>query len=163
MKKLLFIAVAFGMIFSFYGCSGGGLKVDRFIFCSQINGDRDFVEKTDKTFLKGEESVLVYAEVSGFRFSDISGVSEYWPTVEVEVKDSSGNTVVGKQKIIDEKLTPDSTLTYLYFSINLPLPSNIPQGKYTMTVYFKDNYSGNSVTYEDTFNLVEKSAGLLVN
>ncbi|NCQ53401.1 MAG: hypothetical protein GW803_04955, partial [Caldiserica bacterium] len=66
--------------------STGSLKIDDFIFCSEIAGDRDFIKRDDKTFSK-DENVLIYTEVSNFTPKDVSGKFEYWPVVEVEVKD----------------------------------------------------------------------------
>jgi len=129
-----------------------GLKIDKFVFCSEIAGDRDFTERDDKTFSK-DENVLIYAEVSNFTTKDVSEKFEYWPVVEVEVKDPDGNYIIEKQKIIDEKLETSTKAPYLYFPITLTFPADSPDGKYEVTVYFEDMYSSREAQMKDNFFL----------
>ncbi len=129
-----------------------GLKIENFVFCSQIQGDRDFIEREDKAFSK-DENVLIYAELSNFTPKDVSGKFEYWPIVEVQVKDSQGNLVVQKQKIIDEKLETSTKAPYLYFPITLTFSPDSLDGKYEVTAYFEDMNSGRKAQIVDNFFL----------
>jgi len=132
--------------------STGSLKIDDFIFCSEIAGDRDFIKRDDKTFSK-DENVLIYTEVSNFTPKDVSGKFEYWPVVEVEVKDPQGNSIIQRQKIIDEKLEISTKAPYLYFPITLTFPADSPDGKYEVTAYFEDINSGREAQMKDNFFL----------
>jgi len=132
--------------------STGSLKIDDFIFCSEIAGDRDFIKRDDKTFSK-DENVLIYTEVSNLTPKDVSGKFEYWPVVEVEVKDPQGNSIIQRQKIIDEKLEISTKAPYLYFPITLTFPADSPDGKYEVTAYFEDMNSGREAQMKDNFFL----------
>lgn len=154
MPFLLVTLIVFALV---SGCgkstqNSQNLKIENFVFCSQIQGDRDFIEREDKTFSK-DENILIYAELSNFTPRDVSGQFEYWPVVEVEVKDSQGNLVIQRQKIIDEKLETSTKAPYLYFPITLTFSQDSLDGKYEVTAYFEDMNSGRKAQIVDNFFL----------
>lgn len=154
MKKihlLLLSLVILLVIFS--GCKPKeALKVENLIFCSEIRGDKDIVERGDKTFAT-DEVVYVYLEVSNFVAKSSGGKYEYWPVVEVEVTDPSGNKILARQKVVDAKLNADVLAPYIYFPINLTFPSESPSGKYRLNLYASDNYSDRKIEAVDYFYL----------
>ena len=159
MRKFIpFLLIALIVLALVSGCgkttntNTGSLKIENFVFCSEIAGDRDFTERGDKTFSK-DEDVLIYAEVSNFTAKSDSPNLEYWPVVEVEVKDPDGNYIIEKQKIVDQKLNSSVQVLYLYFPITLTFPADSPDGKYEVTAYFEDMYSNRKAQMKDNFFL----------
>ena len=109
MKKLIFLLVLLVLFFSLVstGCkkeaSTEGLKISNLVFCSQIRGDRDYSERTDRTFSL-DKPTYVYAEISNLTSKSTGGKVEYWLLLEVQVKDPNGNSIIERQKIIDQKV-----------------------------------------------------------
>ena len=145
MKKVLIILVLLILTVSIAGCSnmtksssvGKGLSLNKFVFCNEINGDRDYVENTNKTFMPGKEC-LAYFEVTGFKYQKDNGTLLYHPVVEAEIKNPDGKVAVARTKIIDKEMRGKSPAPYIYFPISFTLPQNTKEGKYTLTIYVTD-------------------------
>jgi hypothetical protein len=159
MKKVFSLLLVIMFVSSFLlGCgkvnttSSENLKVENFVFCSSISGDRSYSERVDKTFSKNED-VLIYSEISNFTAKNVSEELEYWPVVEVEVKDPDGNYIIERQKVIDQKLTSSIQAQYLYFPITLTFPEEALTGEYKVLAYFQDMYSDRKAQISDNFFL----------
>jgi hypothetical protein len=138
----------------FLGCkkeeSTEGLKISNLVFCSEINGDRDYVERTDRTF-SVDEPTYVYVEVSNLTSKSVDNKLEYWLILEVEVKDPNGDSIIERQKIVDQKLQADTQAHYIYVPITLTFPETSPKGKYEVFIYTKDGNSERTGTASDYF------------
>jgi len=73
------------------------LKISNLVFCSEINGDRDYVEQPNRTF-SADEPTYVYVEVSNLTSKSSGDKLEYWLIFEVEVKDPNGESIIERQK-----------------------------------------------------------------
>ncbi len=154
MKKISILLLVITLSFMFLGCkkegNTEGLQISKLVFCSEINGDRDYVEQTNKTFSL-DEPTYVYVEVSNLTSKSSGDKLEYWLILEVEVKDSNGDSIIEKQKIVDQKLQTDTQAPYLYVPITLTFPETSPKGKYEVFVYAKDGNSDRTGTVNDYF------------
>ncbi len=165
MKKLttvLTVIFILGIFLS--GCNGGttsstiqiGLEMNNLKYCTQIKGDRDYIEKTDKTFSPGQ-TFYVYFEVEGLKTKNENGLYIYHPVVTAQIKDSSGDVIIPETRVVDRELKTDKTAEYLYFPISITLPKNAPDGKYTLTLKVKDANGNGHITSNTQFFI--KSSG----
>ncbi len=151
MKKLILVVIAVLIAAAiFTGCNGGttsstvqiGLEMQNLKYCTQINGDRDYTEKTDKTFAPGQ-TFYVYFEVKNLKTKKENGKLVYHPIVYAQVNDPDGKVAIQKTKVVDSELKTIQSAQYLYFPINITLPNSAPDGKYTLILEIKDgNGSG---------------------
>lgn len=160
MKKILILSFSALLLFSLIGCGPNspvttssstevGLTLDNFVFCESVNGERDYVERTNKTFKPGEEA-YVYFEVSGFKYKKDDGTVTYHPIIDAVVKDYDGNIVIPRETIIDTDLTGDNPVDYLYFYFYIPT-DDMKDGKYTLTVEVKDNFGSGHLRTNQQF------------
>jgi len=154
MKKIVVLFLLVSLAFVCLGCNGEetaeNLKISNLVFCSEINGDRDYVERTNKTFSLNEPT-YVYVEVSNLTSKSSGDKLEYWLIFEVEVKDPNGKSIIERQKIVDQKFQTDTQAPYLYVPITLTFPETSPKGKYEVFVYAKDGNSERTGTVDDYF------------
>ena len=155
MKRFLIIALLVSFILT--GCTVSttiqkGLELNNLAFCEQINGDRDFVERQNKTF-SPSEVVYVYFEVSGFTSKKVESSFSYHPQVEVLVKGPSGSTIIERTTVVDQEVSTSSEAPYFYFPVNLTFPNNSADGKYTLTIYVKDALGNGNITRNEQFYL----------
>ena len=162
MKKLLILIIAIAVSAAlFSGCNGvttnkkiqiGGLEMNHLVYCSTVNGDRDYVEKTDKTFAPGETFYL-YFEVSGLKYKKDGNEIVYHPVISIEIKDADGNTVIPETTVIDKEIRGNHSAAYLYFPITFTMPSDTKDGKYTTIVKVKDAFGKGHITSSSQFLL----------
>ena len=161
MKRVLSLAVLLMLVaILFSGCSGVttssnvqvGLQMNHFAYCSSINGDRDYVEKTDKTFAPGE-TFYIYFEVTGLKYKKDGDQVVYHPIVSIEITDTDGNVVIPETTVIDKELRGSHTAQYLYFPLNVTMPSNAKSGKYTTIIKVKDALGSGHITSRTQFFL----------
>lgn len=148
MKRFLIIASLLSFILT--GCTVSttiqkGLELNNLSFCEQINGDRDFVERQNKTF-SPSEVVYVYFEVSGFASKEVDSSLSYHPQVEVIVKGPNGDTIIARTSVVDQEISTSSEVPYFYFPVNLTFPQDSQDGKYTLTIYVKDAFGSGNIT-----------------
>ena len=161
MKKALSLIVVLmlGAIL-FSGCSGVttssnvqvGLQMDHFAYCSSVNGDRDYSEKADKTFAPGE-TFYIYFEVTGLKYKKDGDQVVYYPVVSVEITDADGNVIIPETTVIDKEIRGSHTAKYLYFPLNVTMPSDAKSGKYTTIVKVKDALGSGHITSRTQFFL----------
>jgi hypothetical protein len=159
MKKILVIlTVIFVGSVLLAGCNGGttsstvqvGLEMQNLKYCTEVRGDRDYTEKTDKTFAPGQ-TFYVYFEVKGFKTGKEDGLNIYHPVVTAQVKGPDGEIVIPETKVVDKELKTEKTVQYLYFPINVTLPQDAPEGKYTLTLKVEDAEGNGHITSNTQF------------
>ena len=161
MKKILSLIVVLSFVtILFSGCSGFttssnvqiGLQMDHFAYCSAINGDRDYTEKTDKTFAPGE-TFYIYFEVKGLKYKKDGDQVVYHPIVSVQIADAGGNVIIPETTVIDREIRGSHPAPYLYFPLNITMPSDAKEGKYTTIVKVKDAFGSGHITSQTQFFL----------
>ncbi len=161
MKKILsLIVVSIFITVLLSGCSGVttssnvqvGLQMNRFAYCSSVNGDRDYIEKTDKTFAPGE-TFYIYFEVTGLKYKKDGNQVVYHPVVSVEITDADGNIVIPETTVIDKEIRGSHPAQYLYFPLNVTMPSDAKNGKYTTIIKVKDALGSGHITSRTQFLL----------
>jgi hypothetical protein len=144
MKKILIAVLMLTLFITFTGCSSSTtnssvevvLSMQNFVLCESVNGERDYVERSSKTFKSGENA-YAYFEITGFKYKKGDGKVTYHPVIDALIKDSDGNTVIPKDTIIDSELNGSAPVRYLYFYFPIPT-DGMKDGKYTLTIYAKD-------------------------
>ncbi len=161
MKKILSLIVLSMLItVLFSGCNGVttssnvqvGLQMNHFAYCSSVNGDRDYIEKTDKTFAPGE-TFYIYFEVTGLKYEKDGNQVVYHPVVSVEITDTDGNIVIPETTVIDKEIRGSHPAQYLYFPLNVTMPSDAKNGKYTTIIKVKDALGSGHITSRTQFLL----------
>lgn len=151
--KRIFIFLIAVLILSGVSCKKIGkkeetpdLKVKVSTLASEIKGIGDYKPRQNNIYTPGDE-VLLYAEVEGFWFKKSEKGYEYWAIASLSLYDEDGNLVHTKE-IVNQHSFYKEPLPSLSFKARLILGPNLPEGKYTLVLYFMDGLSKKSVEVE---------------
>ena len=123
------------------------LKVRVSRLAIEIKGIGQYQPRPDNVFKPGD-IVWVYSEVEGFWFKKVAEKRyEYWAIATLTLYDEEGN-VVHTKEIINQHGYYDQPLPSLFFKTRLVLKPELPEGRYTLVLYFMDGLSKKSTEVE---------------
>ncbi len=148
-KTSLFITSI--LIVLLVGCGGGNLKLDSVQFANSVTKFGNFTKIEDTTFKKNQV-VYVVAVVEGFISEKSGDKYSSWPIMTLKLRDENGKLLNTQQPFKDIIDNDEEVVDYR-------LPSQVkletPPGQYSIEVIVEDGISGDRITSELPFEVIE--------
>ena len=138
------------------------LEVEKFVFAESVDNDFDYVPKSNREFMKGE-NMFLYMVIDGFGQESENGQYNMELTESVAVFGPDGNKIENLSDEnymgIDESL--NEPITYYKLRNVFRIPESLTSGEYSVRVKLKDEISGESFVKKEDFYVkgLEESTG----